>query len=154
MREKIRTRVLWLLVAVTAGYGFSNIVLYYTTGSFEPAWFSVSFLVYGVLLVGALVLAFVDSGSPATPNRAPAPMREFGVGPVGMVPARPIDVHSGTPSPRSAEARGLEALDARLDRSRMPRNEARVFQELDRELESAIERRYHQLSEELLEVRA
>lgn len=67
-----RRRLLWVLVAVTAGYGLLNVAIYYTTDSFGPVWFATSLLVYGMLLVAAVAMAFLETGPSGQRGAAPA----------------------------------------------------------------------------------
>lgn len=62
LTERTRTRWLWLLAALTAGYGFLNLLVFYTTGSFGPVWFAAGALVYSLLLVTAIALSIADPG--------------------------------------------------------------------------------------------
>lgn len=67
LTEQTRARWLWLLAAVTAAYGFLNLLVFYTTGSFGPIWFAAGALVYSLLLVSALALSIADTGRSAQP---------------------------------------------------------------------------------------
>lgn len=73
--SRTRARLLWLLAAVTAAYALVNVVVYYATGRFGPAWFAASLVVYGVLLVVALALALTDPGSEAAARAPPEASR-------------------------------------------------------------------------------
>lgn len=71
LTERTRARWLWLLAALTAGYGFLNLLVFYTTGSFGPVWFAAGALVYSMLLVSALALSLADPGRPSAEAQAP-----------------------------------------------------------------------------------
>lgn len=65
--ERTRSRWLWALAAVTALYGLANVLVFFTTDEFGDTWFATGIFVYSVLLVSAIVLAFLDPGRPAAP---------------------------------------------------------------------------------------
>lgn len=64
LNEQNRSRLLWILVAVTAAYGMTNVLVFYTTESFGPVWFASGLLVYGALFTAAVFLSLVDTGVP------------------------------------------------------------------------------------------
>lgn len=72
MQERTRTRIIWTLVAATAAYALVNVVLHYAGAGFGAGWLIASVLVYGLLLMAALVLGFTDPGSPARAPERPA----------------------------------------------------------------------------------
>jgi hypothetical protein len=50
-------RLAWLLAGATAVFAIVNVVWYYASGSFGPAWFAISLVFYGAVLLAAILLA-------------------------------------------------------------------------------------------------
>lgn len=65
MKARTRIRMIWGVAAVTIAYALSTVLVYYTTGEFNEAWLGLSLIVYAILLVAALVLAWTDTADPS-----------------------------------------------------------------------------------------
>ena len=73
MNERNRMRVLWTMAAMVVVYALVNVIVYFVSGSFGTGWFVASLAVYGLVLVGAIMLLVVDREPASEAVREPAP---------------------------------------------------------------------------------
>lgn len=66
MNSKVRARAAWLLVATTVAYALAGVLWYLSRGTFGNEWLVASIAVYGSILLGAILLAVLDSGTTET----------------------------------------------------------------------------------------
>ncbi|MEA3201243.1 MAG: hypothetical protein QOE90_2671 [Thermoplasmata archaeon] len=56
MTPRTRTRLLWLLAALTAAHALASVAVFAATGSFPAVALLISLVVYAAILAGALAL--------------------------------------------------------------------------------------------------
>lgn len=61
----------WALVVVSSGFALVSAVVYLLTGEFSQGWLVASVIVYGLVVLGAVLLAALDRAPERTPASAP-----------------------------------------------------------------------------------
>ena len=94
MNARSRNRILWTMSCLVVVYAIVNVIVYFVSGSFGTTWFVLSLAVYGLVLVGALVLLARDDPQSAMPTVAVQVVNTGGLGHAGTSEAL-VDMPQG-----------------------------------------------------------
>jgi membrane protein implicated in regulation of membrane protease activity len=102
MTPRTRSRLLWLLAALTAAHALASVAVFAVTGTFSPTALTLSVVVYAFLLVCAFVLLATSPRRRlrriSIEKREPMPETRIVLEEPSMAQASPVDAPRAEPA--------------------------------------------------------